>query len=55
VIADLVVKESTSGPFPVPIWAKRAVDERMTAADTRNGAIFRRVSRLTEARKLRTT
>jgi integrase len=28
------------------MWAKRAVDEWMMAADIRNGAVFHRVSRL---------
>jgi site-specific recombinase XerD len=46
VIADLVGKGKHIRTVPVPIWAKRAVDEWMTAADTRNGAIFRRLSRL---------
>ena len=31
---------------PVPVWAKRAVDEWITAAGINGGAIFRRVSRL---------
>jgi integrase len=31
---------------PVPLWAKRAVDEWTMAADIDGGAIFRRVNRL---------
>ena len=31
---------------PVPVWAKRAVDEWTTAAGINDGTIFRRVSRL---------
>jgi integrase len=34
------------GPVPVPMWAKRAVDEWMMAADIRSGVVFHRVSRL---------
>jgi len=46
VIADLVGKGKHIRTVPVPIWAKRSVDEWMAAADIRDGAIFRRVSRL---------
>ena len=31
---------------PVPVWAKRAVDEWSTAAGINSGTIFRRVRRL---------
>jgi len=46
VIADLIGKGKHIRTVPVPIWAKRAVDEWVTAAGISNGAIFRRVSRL---------
>src|SRR5712664_1201688 len=46
VIADLVSKGKHIRTVPVPVWAKRAVDEWTTAAGIGGGAIFRRVSRL---------
>ena len=46
VIADLVGKGKHIRTVPVPVWAKRAVDEWTAAAGINGGAIFRRVSRL---------
>src|ERR1700690_1446933 len=46
VIADLIGKGKHIRTVPVPVWAKRAVDEWMMAAGIENGVIFRRVSRL---------
>src|SRR6202140_4105694 len=46
VIADLIGKGKHIRTIPVPVWAKRAVDEWTTAAGIGSGAIFRRVSRL---------
>ena len=46
VIADLIGKGKHIRTVPVPVWAKRAVDEWTTAAGINGGAIFRRVSRL---------
>jgi integrase len=46
VIADLVGKGKHIRTVPVPHWAKRAVDEWITAAGINGGTIFRRVSRL---------
>jgi integrase len=46
VIADLVGKGKHIRTVPVPLWAKRAVDEWTAAAAIADGAIFRRVSRL---------
>jgi integrase len=46
VIADLVGKGKHIRTVPVPVWAKRAVDEWTTAAGINGGTIFRRVSRL---------
>ena len=46
VIADLVGKGKHIRTVPVPLWAKRAVDEWIGAAAITNGTIFRRVSRL---------
>jgi len=46
VIADLVGKGKHIRTVPVPLWAKRAVDEWTGAAAIADGAIFRRVSRL---------
>ena len=46
VIADLIGKGKHIRTFPVPAWAKRAVDEWIVAAGIDGGAIFRRVSRL---------
>ena len=43
-IADLVGKGKHIRTVPVPLWAKRAVDEWITAAGIESGAIFRRVS-----------
>src|ERR1035437_2802685 len=45
VIADLIGKGKHIRTVPVPVWAKRAVDEWTTAAGINGGAIFRRVSR----------
>ncbi len=46
VIADLIGKGKHIRTVPVPVWAKRAVDEWTTAAGIDGGTIFRRVSRL---------
>jgi site-specific recombinase XerD len=46
VIADLVGKGQHIGTVPVPLWAKRAVDDWTGAAAITCGTIFRRVSRL---------
>jgi len=46
VIADLIGKGKHIRTVPVPVWAKRAVDEWTTAAGINSGKIFRRVSRL---------
>src|SRR5215831_2619498 len=46
VIADLIGKGKHIRTVPVPMWAKRAVDEWTTAAAIKGGAIFRRVNRL---------
>ena len=46
VIADLIGKGKHIRTVPVPVWAKRAVDEWTMAAGINDGAIFRRVSRL---------
>ena len=46
VIADLIGKGKHIRTVPVPMWAKRAVDEWTTAAAIHGGAIFRRVNRL---------
>ena len=46
VIADLIGKGKHIRTVPVPMWAKRAVDEWIMAAGIDGGAIFRRVSRL---------
>ena len=46
VIADLIGKGRHIRTVPVPMWAKRAVDEWTTAAAINGGAIFRRVNRL---------
>jgi site-specific recombinase XerD len=45
VIADLIGKGKHIRTVPVPVWAKRVVDE-WTAAAGINGVIFRRVSRM---------
>jgi integrase len=45
-IADLVGKGKHIRTVPVPVWAKRAVDEWTASAGIKSGAIFRRVSRL---------
>ena len=47
-IADLIGKGKHIRTVPVPAWAKRAVDEWITAAGINGGAIFRRVSRLSK-------
>jgi len=46
VIADLIGKGKHIRTVPVPVWAKRAVDEWMMAGGINGGAILRRVSRL---------
>src|SRR5262252_8405448 len=46
VIADLIGKGKHIRTVPVPMWAKRAVDEWTTAAAIKDGAIFRGVNRL---------
>jgi site-specific recombinase XerD len=46
VIADLVGKGKHIRTVPVPLWAKRRVDEWTVASAITEGAIFRRVSRL---------
>ncbi|HEY5256369.1 MAG TPA: site-specific integrase [Acidobacteriaceae bacterium] len=46
VIADLVGKGKHIRTVPVPLWAKRSVDDWTGAAAITDGAIFRRVSRL---------
>jgi site-specific recombinase XerD len=46
VIADLVGKGKHIRTVPVPLWAKRAVDQWTAAAGINAGAIFRRISRL---------
>jgi integrase len=46
VIADLVGKGKHIRTVPVPLWAKRSVDEWTAAAAINEGAIFRRISRL---------
>ncbi len=46
VIADLVGKGKHIRTVPVPLWAKRSVDDWTAAAAITERAIFRRVSRL---------
>jgi integrase len=46
VIADLIGKGKHIRTVPVPVWAKRVVDEWIGAAAITGGTIFRRVSRL---------
>src|SRR5882724_5592476 len=46
VIADLIGKGKHIRTVPVPLWAKRAVDEWTIAAGIHGGTIFRRVNRL---------
>jgi integrase len=46
VIADLIGKGEHIRTVPVPVWAKRAVDEWLDAAKISTGALFRRVGRL---------
>ena len=50
VMADLVGKGKHIRTVPVPLWAKRSVDEWTAAAVINEGAIFRRVSRLDKIR-----
>src|SRR5260370_6519594 len=50
VIADLIGKGKHIRTVPVPVWAKRAVDEWTGAAKIAQGAIFRRVSRQEKVR-----
>jgi site-specific recombinase XerD len=45
VIADLIGKKKHIRTVPVPMWAKRAVDEWTAAAEISAGPVFRRVSR----------
>ena len=45
-IADLIGKGKHIRTVSVPVWAKRAVDEWITAAGINGGTIFWRVSRL---------
>ena len=45
VIADLIGKGKHIRTVPVPVWAKRAVDEWTNAAKINQGALFRRVGR----------
>jgi site-specific recombinase XerD len=45
VIADLIGKGRHIRTVPVPLWAKRVVDEWTDAAKINQGAIFRRVSK----------
>ena len=49
-IADLIGKGKHIRTVPIPAWAKRAVDEWITAAGINDGMIFRRVSRLGKVR-----
>ncbi len=44
-IADLIGKGKHIRTVPVPVWAKRAVDEWTGATKIDQGAIFRRVSK----------
>jgi integrase len=46
VIADLIGKGKHIRTVPVPVWAKRVVDEWTDAASISTGALFRRVGRL---------
>src|SRR4029077_8910881 len=46
VIADLIGKGKHIRTVPVPMWAKRTVDEWTAAAGINGAVIFRRVSRL---------
>ena len=46
VIADLIGKGKHIRTVPVPVWAKRAVDQWIDAAKISTGALFRRVGRL---------
>ena len=46
VIADRIGKGKHFRTVPVPLWAKRAVDEWTSTAAIDGGPIFRRVSRL---------
>jgi len=50
VIADLIGKGKHIRTVPVPVWAKRAVDEWTDAAKIDQGAIFRRVRRQEKVR-----
>jgi site-specific recombinase XerD len=45
-IADLMGKGKHIRTVPVPLWAKRTVDEWTTAAGITGGVVFRRVSEL---------
>jgi len=46
VIADLIGKGKHIRTVPVPVWAKRAVDEWTDASMISTGALFRRVGKL---------
>lgn len=46
VVADLIGKGKHIRTVPVPVWAKRAVDEWTVSASISDGPIFRRVNRL---------
>jgi site-specific recombinase XerC len=46
VIADLIGKGKHIRTVPVPVWAKRTVDQWTDAANVIQGATFQRVSRL---------
>src|SRR5260370_22250811 len=50
VIADLIGKGKHIRTVPVPVWAKRAIDEWTGAAKIDQGAIFRRISRQEKVR-----
>src|SRR5712664_1393239 len=50
VIPDLIGKGKHIRTVPVPVWAKRAVDDWTGAAKIDQGAIFRRVSRQEKVR-----
>ena len=45
-MADLIGKGKHIRTVPVPVWAKRAVDEWTVSARISDGPIFRRVNRL---------
>ena len=45
IVADLVGKGKHIRTVPVPLWAKRVVDEWIAAAEIDDGSVFRRVNR----------